>query len=307
MANCTKIGFADQRFEILLLLNENTARRLSRACKVAEHQNELDIMSYLAASYESYMVPSLFALWATDLVQRANPQPGEHVLDIACGTGIVARNAASRVGTSGSVVGLDANSDMINMARLLAEQEHLAIEWHTSSAEQLPFPDEHFDLILCQFGLMFFTDRYAALQEMHRVLRRDGRVVLSVWQGLDQHPFYQTLHDVSQRHFGKSSVEAVFSLGNSDELRKLLSGSGFRQVEIEPMSITAHFPQPEEFLAWEIDINPAEAPGLQNLDNEAQQIIMAAVRQDMQSPLEEVMQENKVVLPFHAHIAQARS
>ncbi len=253
------------------------------------------------------MVPSLFAPWATYLVQRANPQSGAHVLDIACGTGIVARKVAPRVGTSGSVAGLDANPDMIDMARIAAEQEHMAIEWHTSSAEQLPFPDENFDLILCQFGLMFFTDRLAALQEMHRVLRTSGRLVLSVWQALDRHPFYQTLHDVSLRHFGKSSVEAVFSLGNSDELRKLLTGSGFRQVEIEPMSITASFPQPEEFLAWEIDINPAEAPALRNLDKEAQQGIMAATRQDLQDPLEAIIQDKQVVLPFHAHIAQARS
>ena len=141
---------------------------------------------------------------------------------------------------------------------------------------------------------------------MHRVLKKGGRLVLSVWQDLDRHPFYQTLHAVSQRHFGKSSVEAVFSLGNADELRKLLTDYGFRQIELEPMSLTAHFPQPEEFLAWEIDINPAEAPALQNVDKEAQQAIMAAARQDMQSLLKEVMQENQVVLPFHAHIAQAR-
>lgn len=263
-------------------------------------------MSYLAESYERFMVPSLFAPWATYLAQRANPQLGESVLDIACGTGIVARNIAPRIGLQGIVIGLDANPDMIGMARTAAKKEHLPIEWYTSPAEQLPFPDEHFDLILCQFGLMFFTDKHAALKEMYRVLKKGGRLVLSVWQGLDRHPFYQTLHDVSQQLFGKSSVETVFSLGNANELRKLLTDSGFGHVEIEPMSITAHFPQPEEFLAWEIDINPAEAPALQNLDKEAQQEIMAAARQDMQSPLEEVMQENQVVLPFHAHIAQAR-
>lgn len=263
-------------------------------------------MSYLAESYERFMVPSLFAPWATYLVQRANPQQGEHVLDIACGTGIVARHIAPRVGLQGIVIGLDANPDMIDMARTAAEREQIAIEWKTSSAEQLPFPDEHFDLILCQFGLMFFTDKHAALKEMYRVLKKDGRVVLSVWQGLDHHPFYQTLHEVSQQHFGKSSVQTVFSLGNANELRTVLTASGFGHVEIEPMSITAHFPQPEEFLAWEMDINPAEAPALQNLDEEARQEIMAAARQDMQSPLEEVTQENQVVLLFHAHIAQAR-
>ena len=263
-------------------------------------------MSYFAVSYESYMVPSLFAPWATYLVQRANPQLGERVLDIACGTGIIARNVAPYVGSQGIVIGLDVNPDMIDMARIAAERAQIAIEWHTGPAKQLPFPDENFDLILCQFGLMFFTDKHAALQEMHRVLKKGGRLVLSVWQDLDRHRFYQTLHDVSLRHFGKSSVEAVFSLGNADKLHKLLTNSDFRQVEIEPMSLTAHFPQPEEFLAWEIDINPAEAPALQNLDKEAQQAIMAAARQDMQSPLEEVTRENQVVLQFRAHIAQAR-
>lgn len=263
-------------------------------------------MSYLAESYERFMVPSLFAPWAAYLIERANPQLGERVLDVACGTGIVARKVAPLVGLQGTVIGLDISSDKIDIARAAAERDHVAIEWHTSPAEQLPFPDQTFDLILCQFGLMFFTDGHAALNEMHRVLRTGGRLVLSVWQGLDRHPFYQTLHEVSKRHLGKSSVETVFSLGDAEELHKLLTDSGFQQVEFEPMSITARFPQPEEFLAWEIDVDPAETPALQNLDPEAQQVILAAVRQDMQGPLEEVLQANQVVLQFRAHIARAR-
>src|SRR5512134_3236942 len=113
-------------------------------------------MSYFAVSYESYMVPSLFAPWASYLIQRANPQLGECVLDIACGTGIVARKVASRVGSQGIVIGLDVNPDMISMARAAADRDHVAIEWLTGPAEQLPFPHESFDLVFCQFGLMFF-------------------------------------------------------------------------------------------------------------------------------------------------------
>ena len=195
-------------------------------------------------------------------------KPGERVLDIACGTGIVARKVAPRVGSQGIVIGLDVNPDMISMARAAAERERLAIEWHAGPAEQLPFPDENFDLVLCQFGLMFFTDRHEALKEMHRVLKTGGRVVVSVWQGLDRHPFYQTLHDVSKQHLGKSSVQAVFSLGDSDELRKLLTDSGFQHVEIEPSINHGALSKPEEFLAWEIDVDPAETPALQNLDPE---------------------------------------
>ena len=263
-------------------------------------------MNYLAEAYERFMVPSLFAPWSTYLIERANPQSSERVLDIACGTGIVARNVVPRVGSQGMVIGLDANPEMIGMARAIAERQHLPIEWHTSPAEQLQFPDENFDLILCQFGLMFFTDRHAALTEMHRVLKTGGRVILSVWQGLDRHPFYRAIHDVTERILGKSSVQAVFSLGDANELRTLLTDSGFHHVTIESVSITARFQQPEEFLAWELDVDPANTPALQNIDSEAQQTIMATVRQAMQGQLDEVMQDHQVVLPFHAHVAQAR-
>ncbi len=251
------------------------------------------------------MVPSLFAPWASYLVERANPKPGEHVLDIACGTGIVARTAALRPGMQGNVIALDVNPEMINTARTIAERDHIAIEWHVGPAEQLPFPDKSFDLIFCQFGLMFFTDRHKALKEMHRVLRKGGRVVLSVWQGLDRHPFYQTLHEVSLQHLGKSSVQAVFALGNFDEFRNILTNSGFQHVEIEPVSITAHFPSPEEFLAWEIDVDPGATPALQNLNIEDQQVILAGVRQGMQSAVDDVMEDDQIVIKFHAHVAQA--
>ena len=141
--------------------------------------------------------------------------------------------------------------------------------------------------------------------EFYRVLRPGGRVGLSVWQGLDHHPFYQMLHDVTRRHFGKSSVQAVFSLSDPEELRNLLTGSGFQHVEIEPRSITARFPNPEEFLAWEIDVNPAETPAMHNLDTKAQQAILVSVRQDMQAPMEEVAKNGQVVLTYHAYIAHA--
>ena len=252
------------------------------------------------------MVPSLFAPWASRLIQSANPRPGEHILDVACGTGIVARQAAQRVGSLGSVTGLDLDPDKINVARAAAEREGLTIEWHTGRAEQLSFPDHHFDFVFCQFGLMFFSDRHAAVSEMHRVLKMGGRLALSVWQSLEREPFYQMLDEVSRRRLGKSSVGAVFSLGDADVVRRLLTDTGFQDVEIESVSITARFPNPQEFLAWEIEVDPAETPALQNLDAEAQQVMLAALHEEMQAPLHEIIQDDEVVMPSHAHIARAR-
>src|SRR5262245_5790414 len=120
-------------------------------------------MSYLAESYENYMVPALFAPWSAHLIRSANVQPGEHVLDVACGTGVVARHIAPHVGSQGMVIGLDLNPEMLGVGRTAAEREGLTIGWRTGRAEQLPFPDGSFDLVVCQFGLMFFTDRHKAL------------------------------------------------------------------------------------------------------------------------------------------------
>lgn len=262
-------------------------------------------MSNPAETYESYMVPTLFAPWASYLIQSANPQPGERVLDVACGTGIIARRVAPRVGLNGKVIGLDLNPNMLTVARAAAEREGLAIEWREDRAEKLPFQDGSFDLVLCQFALMFFADRHAALAEMHRVLTKGGRVSLSVWQGLERHPFYQTLDDVIQRRLGMSGVQEPFALGDAGELRTLLTEAGFQHVEIEPVSMTARFPDPEGFLAGEIDVDTAAIPSMQHLDARARQALIAAIREDMAAPLREVTQDNHVVLPFHAHIARA--
>lgn len=262
-------------------------------------------MSNPAETYENYMVPTLFAPWASRLVQVAQPQPGERALDVACGTGVVARQVASSVGATGTVVGLDINPHMLAVARTTAGREGLAIDWREGRAEALPFPDSSFGLVLCQFALMFFADRGAALAEMRRVLAPGGRIALSVWQGLDHHPFYRRLHDVIHQRLGMSGVQDIFALGNIDELRTLLTEAGFHHVEIEPVSMPARFPDPEGFLAGEIDVDTAAIPSMQHLDAQARQAIAAAIRTDMEASLHEVTKDNHVVIPFHAHIVRA--
>lgn len=262
-------------------------------------------MSNPAESYESYMVPTLFAPWASHLVQSANPQPGERVLDLACGTGIVARHVAPRLGAKGAVTGLDLNPHMLAVARAAAERQGRAVEWREGRAEQLPFPDGSFDLVLCQFALMFFADRPAALAESHRVLKNGGRLGLNVWQSLDRHPFYQILHNVIQQRLGMSALQDIFALGEADQLRTLLAGAGFQRVEIEPVSLTARFPNPAGFLAGEIDVDTAAIPSMQGLDDQARQAIIAAISEDMKTPLDEVTKGDHVVIQFHAYVAHA--
>jgi ubiquinone/menaquinone biosynthesis C-methylase UbiE len=258
-----------------------------------------------AETYESYMVPALFAPWASRLIESAKPKPGERVLDVACGTGVVARRVASIVGSEGKAVGLDANPNMLDVARTMAKQERLRVQWHEARAESLPFPEGSFDLVTCQFALMFFEDRHAALTEMYRVLTPEGRLALSVWQSFEQHPFYRRLDEAIEHHAGLSGVRDIFAIGDSTEVRRLVLDAGFTHVQIESASMTARFPDPVGFLAGEIDVDTAAIPSMQHLDANARAAIAREIAVDMQDTLRDVTVGDQVVLPFHAHLVSA--
>src|SRR5262245_23622242 len=126
-------------------------------------QAEWQVAERAAELYQRYLVPAVTAPWAADLVARAQLRAGERVLDVACGTGVVARLAAERVGAGGRVVGLDVNAGMLAVARSLEPVPGAAIEWCEASVLEMPFAPATFDVALCQFGLQFFPDRPLAL------------------------------------------------------------------------------------------------------------------------------------------------
>jgi ubiquinone/menaquinone biosynthesis C-methylase UbiE len=139
-----------------------------------------------AKAYESLLVPALFGQWAVKVTDAAQIQSGQRVLDVACGTGVLAREVASRVSPSGYVAGLDPSPGMLAVGKELAP----AIDWKHGVAEALPFLDESFDTVVSQFGLMFFSDRHQAIREMLRVLVPGGRMIVAVWDSLTNTPAY---------------------------------------------------------------------------------------------------------------------
>jgi ubiquinone/menaquinone biosynthesis C-methylase UbiE len=150
-----------------------------------------------AEAYERYAVASWSRPLAEQLVGLAAPRDGERVLDVACGTGIVARLSVPRVGERGSVTGVDLNDGMLDVARRDA-----AIDWRQGDAEALPLPDEGYDVVLCQQGLQFFPRRGVALAEMRRVLRPGGRLALSVMRPITHNAGWRALADALVRHAG---------------------------------------------------------------------------------------------------------
>jgi SAM-dependent methyltransferase len=193
-----------------------------------------------AEAYEEFFVPALFRPWAARVADAARLGPGQRVLDVACGTGILAREAAARVAPGGSVAALDADPGMLAVAARLEPK----VEWRRGTAESLPYPDGSFDAVVSQFGLMFFTDRRRALREMLRVLAPGGHVAVAVWDSLGNTPAYTAVVALLERFAGQRAADglrAPFVLGDRNELATLFASAGLPQAEITTHTGTAQF------------------------------------------------------------------
>ena len=188
--------------------------------------------------YEGVLVPSIFEPWSQEIVARARPiGPSDRILDLGCGTGIVARKLRERLGGGARITGVDANAEMIAKARSLAPD----VDWREANAMSLPFDDASFDLVVCQQMLQFAPDPGVALAEARRVLAPGGRLVLATWRPRHELPFFETLGEIAERHLGTSN-EKRFRLGDDLALRTLLVEAGFTDVGIETVTRTELHP-----------------------------------------------------------------
>lgn len=200
-----------------------------------------------AASYERAM--SVFMTpWSADLVERARLGPGMDVLDVACGTGFAARHAREAVGSTGRVVGVDINPQMVAMARRVT-----GLEVREASADQTGLPTESFDVVLCQQSLQFLPDPAAALSEMRRVLRPGGRVVVSVWENFEHNPYFRSQLRCLGPHLSDEDAAAyrasdITALGGIRGLRAGLVAAGFRSVAAGCCTLAVEFPPIAEFV-----------------------------------------------------------
>jgi len=260
----------------------------------------LDELKTTATNYEQLMVPALFVSWAERVLDKAGVKPGDRILDVACGTGIVARNAIKRTGSNGkSVTGLDPNPGML----AVAESNAPGPVWKEGVAEELPFEDESFDVVVSQFGLMFFQDKTTALREMYRVLSPGGRLVIAVFDSLDNNPGYNAMTEVFERVAGEEVAQALrgpFSLGDITELKSLCTESGLTSAKVTTHNGKASFPDARTMVLADVK-GWFPLAGIHLTDKQIDELV-----QQLESALQEyISSDGQLEFPMPAHFITA--
>lgn len=250
------------------------------------------VIQSAATAYETEFVPALFREWAPRVAELARVSPGQSILDVACGTGILTREVSSR---GARATGLDCNAAMLQVARELAPD----ITWCEAPAERLPFEDGTFDSVVCQFGLMFFEDRVDALREMLRVTRGNGRIVLAVWSRITESEGYDAYQRALARLFGDDIANAMsppFSLGDPTELVALVKSAGAERVQLRTITGSARFPS---IAAWtRTSVRSWTLADV--LDDDA----VARLTRELERELSHCVQKEAFVFQTHAHLVE---
>lgn len=254
-------------------------------------------------AYERYLVPALFTPWAVDLLARVALQPRERVLDVACGTGIVARLAAQQVGASGRVTGVDLNAGMLIEARTQSAKLRATVDWVEGDVGALPFGKATFDVVLCQQSLQFFSDQTRAVQEMKRVLTPGGRFALNVSRALQYNPYIRALADALERHVSPEAGTAMRTpcgFGDAEVLRGLLTRAQLRDIRIHIVILTIRHPSLAEFVSGQLAATPIAAR-VAALDVNARRALL----DDIRAALRPYTDDEGLAVPYEIHVAVA--
>ena len=247
--------------------------------------------------YESCFVPAIFEAWAGPVADAAGIRTGNKVLDVGCGTGVLAREALRRVGQEGQVVGLDLNEGML----AVAARAEPKIEWRQGDAASLPFKDASFDVVVSQFALMYFLDRMGSLSQMWRTLAPAGRIAVAVWAPIDRARGYRILVDIAARQCeGEAAgvLAAPFVLGDQAELAKLFVDSGILGASVTPYGGSIRFPSVTEFILIEVKGSPLA-------DMLSDDVMETLAAESERALAEFVVPSGEIIMPMDAHIVTA--
>lgn len=256
-----------------------------------------------AEAYESFMVPGMFLHWTEFLIKLARPKPGEHVLDVACGTGIGARLAAHEVGPTGRVAGLDIDAGVIEVARKVTRGCAIPIEWHCASALAMPFSDGEFDLCLCLQGIQFLPDRLAGFAEIRRVIRSSGRIIASFWAPLEFNKGHEAVVAALERqNVDASGAKRACSFSDPDDICEKARKAGFSKIELRTEDGVSHFSSIKNFLDGMTLGSPSTRHAVALLPEAGRDQFI----RDVSAKLEPYLIAGELAYPMRTHILLAR-
>ena len=213
--------------------------------------DEMGLTPEAANGYEEFFVPAIFEQWPPIMITAAAVSESDDVLDVGCGTGVLTRELTQHVGDTGSATGFDLSESMLCVARNRCPEA----TFKQGNVSELPFDDKSFDVVISSFMLMFVPDPERSLSEMRRVLRPGGRLVISVWQGLENNVVYRELVEATREVAGDDSADSMawpFTMGQAGRLESIFKSAGTGDVVISEHDGNASFPSVEDFVATEI-------------------------------------------------------
>jgi ubiquinone/menaquinone biosynthesis C-methylase UbiE len=251
--------------------------------------------------YERCLVQPLFRPWAELIVKRMELTVNDRLLDIACGTGIVARLARQRTGPESYVVGVDINPRMLAVARALEP----GVNWREGNAAALPVSaGEQFDVVVCHQGLQFFADQPGAVSEMRRVMAPAGRLAIATWRPLEEVPLLGEFHQVAERHLGPI-VDRRHALGNAKELERMLVDAGLHDVKVEILSRAVRFSDAASFVRMNATALVGMSTVAAELDEAKRAEVTAAIASDSSTVLLPFMDGQDLAFEISANLAVA--
>ncbi len=251
-------------------------------------------------AYEKYIVPAYTGAWAKEIVNRACLNKGEKILDVACGSGLVARTAANEMGNGDLVNGVDINEVMIKKARQIDK----SISWYNSDVTDMPFADGSFDVIFCQQGLQYFPDSSLALREMNRVLVENGHILASVWRPIKYSPFYESLCKVLEKYVNAkaaSMLSGAFSLGDYGKLKTLFATAGFNSVNINIVVKQMSYSPLEEFVMGGMVASPFYKDIMEMPESKREEMLLEICNSNLN-----YIDDNGLAAPTESYIINAQ-
>jgi SAM-dependent methyltransferase len=220
--------------------------------------NSSSFVGDIPSHYDAGLGPNIFFDYAELLTKRCGEINASNIVELAAGTGIVSRRLRDTLSSDARLVVTDLNMPMLDVAKEKFSDAD-KVEFTIANAMDLPFEDSEFDLIVCQFGVMFFPDKTASYREAARVLRSGGHYLFNVWGSLGENPFSQMAHDVCEKFFPDDPpgfYKVPFHYGNPADVRADLDAAGWRDVEHETIQLTKTVENPDAFATALVYGNP---------------------------------------------------